>query len=97
MKIILLSFLILVNSYSIDFNILPIKLNPINVKVTFWLPQSVNGAIEIKIHYQTNTNLTTNEIIKYYETYLDFEWRICENKVTKYNKWLLDVKTINMN
>ena len=88
MKIVLLSFLILFNCYAIDFDMVPMKFKPVNVKVNFELSQSINGGIGTIIYYQVDSNLTTDEIIQYYENYLNSEWIVCESKVTKYNKWL---------
>ena len=42
------------------------------------------------IYYQVDSNLATDKIIQYYENYLNSKWTVCENKVTKHNKWLLD-------
>jgi hypothetical protein len=92
MKIVILSFFILTNCFAIDFDMIPDKFNPKNIKVKFELSQSVNGAIGTIIYYQVGSNLATDKIIQYYENYLNSKWTVCESKVTKHNKWLLDYK-----
>jgi hypothetical protein len=80
------------NCFAIDFDMIPDKFNPKNIKVKFELSQSVNGVIGTIIYYQVDSNLATDKIIQYYENYLNSKWTVCESKVNKHNKWLLDYK-----
>jgi hypothetical protein len=90
MKIVVLSFFILINCYAIDFDMIPEKFNPKNITVKFTFSQSANGTTGTVIYYQVDSSLVTDKIIQYYENYLNSKWTVCENKVTKHNKWLLD-------
>ena len=84
MKIAILSFFILMNCFAIDFDMIPEKFNPKNITVKFELSQSANGGIGTIIYYQVDSNLTTDEIIQYYENYLNSDWIVCESKASNW-------------
>ena len=82
--------MIMTNIFALDFDMIPENFHATNVKVSFGLASSVDGAKNTVVIFTNDEKDSPENIMAYYKQYFDKEWDICKDEVDDLNKFVLD-------